>query len=68
MRKSCKECPYKVDNNHNRKHLINVKKMSDVGIINNNEHTCHMITPGWEKPTSDNICIGSIKNQCGSNL
>lgn len=60
-RKQCSECPHKVKNNHNDKFLKNVKMMTEKNIIDDGNHTCHMIKPGWDKPNDSNICIGSIK-------
>lgn len=34
-KEQCKECPYKIDNNHNKKLLKFVRK-------NNTPHKCHM--------------------------
>lgn len=62
-RNPCKECPYKVHNDHNEKFIENVKMLSDNGLLENGEHSCHMIKPGWSKPNDKNICIGSIKSK-----
>lgn len=61
-RKECKECPYKVKNDHNGKFVQRFNKLQDKGIIGGT-HTCHMISPGWSSPTNENVCIGSLKQQ-----
>lgn len=66
MRKSCKECPYKVKSEHNIKFPEYVKKMYDSGIIKSKEHTCHMLGNVWEDPTDEKVCVGS-KNVCLDN-
>lgn len=62
MRRSCKECPYKINTKHNSKFNSYVNKMFDSGIIQTKNHTCHMIGNVWDKPTEKTVCIGSLKN------
>lgn len=60
MRKSCKECPWKVNSNHNRNFRKSVDKMYTSGIIKSKQHTCHMISNVWDNPTPNRVCIGSL--------
>jgi hypothetical protein len=62
MRKSCKECPYKVKSQHNHKFPQYVDKMFNSGLITSKKHTCHMIGNVWDKPAEKTVCIGSINN------
>ena len=47
MKKSCKECPYKVKSEHNQKFPDYVDKMYQVGLIKSKSHTCHMKGNVW---------------------
>lgn len=62
-RKPCKECPWKVENQHNLKFRKYVDKMKSIG---KNNHACHMINNdiwgGKSEINTNNICIGSINN------
>jgi len=60
MSKSCKECPYKVKSEHNKKFPEYVDKMYISGILKNKIHSCHMKDNVWSKPTEKNMCIGSF--------
>ena len=63
MKKSCKECPYKVKSEHNQKFPNYVDKMYQVGIIKSKTHTCHMKGNVWSEPTEKTVCIGSLENE-----
>jgi hypothetical protein len=46
----CKECPYKVDNNHNR-------KLREFTERTGRKHTCHMVNPKlWDTSNEKEIC------------
>ena len=48
----CKECPYKVDNNHNR-------KLREFTERTGRKHTCHMVNPKlWDTSNEKQICKG----------
>lgn len=48
----CKECPYKVDNNHNRK----LRQFTE---RTGRKHTCHMVNPKlWDTSNEKQICKG----------
>ena len=48
----CKECPYKVDNNHNR-------KLREFTERTGRKHTCHMVNPKlWDISNEKQICKG----------
>lgn len=53
-RKPCKECPWHVENEHNKKFRGWSEKISK------GKHRCHMIDAKnlWKEPTEDNICVG----------
>jgi len=61
MRNSCKECPWKNDNQHSLKFQTYVEKMRKLGKIEN--HSCHMINKDvWGYKTNideKNVCVGS---------
>jgi hypothetical protein len=61
MRKSCKECPYKIDSHHNKKFPEYVDKMFNSGFLKTSTHTCHMIDNVWDEPNEKTVCIGSLK-------
>jgi hypothetical protein len=63
MRKSCKECPYKVKSEHNKKFPEYVDKMFNSGVTKTKKHTCHMMGNVWSEPTEKTVCIGSIENE-----
>ena len=51
----CKECPWKVDNNHN-------KKLREFSQRTGRKHTCHMVNPKlWDTSDEKQMCKG-IKN------
>lgn len=51
----CKECPWKVDNNHN-------KKLREFTQRTGRKHTCHMVNPKlWDTSDKKQMCKG-IKN------
>jgi hypothetical protein len=60
IRKSCKECPWRLNNSHSLKWREYSSKVKG-----DNPHACHMITKDvWgiqEEITETNVCIGSIK-------
>ena len=65
MRKNpCKECPWINKNNHSMSWPKYVEKMGKIGKIENNTHSCHMITRdvwGYKSEIdTKNVCIGSI--------
>jgi hypothetical protein len=46
----CKECPYKVDNNHNR-------KLREFTERTGRKHTCHMVNPKlWDTSNEKEMC------------
>ena len=46
----CKECPYKVNNNHNR-------KLREFTERTGRKHTCHMVNPKlWDVSNEKEIC------------
>jgi len=48
----CKECPWKVDNNHNQKLKEFVNRTG-------RKHACHMINPKlWDTSNEKQICKG----------
>ncbi len=48
----CKECPYKVDNDHNRKLIEFVNRTGK-------KHTCHMVSPKlWDIKNDKQLCKG----------
>ncbi len=48
----CKECPWKVDNNHNQKLKEFVNRTG-------RKHTCHMVNPKlWDTSNDKQICKG----------
>ncbi len=48
----CKECPYKVDNDHNRKLREFVNRTGK-------KHTCHMVNPKlWDIKNDKQLCKG----------
>jgi hypothetical protein len=51
-RKPCKECPWHVESEHNKKFRGWSEKIG--------KHRCHMIDAKnlWKEPTEDNICVG----------
>jgi hypothetical protein len=59
MKKACKECPWIIENNHNKKWRQWTKDI-------NLQHRCHMIDSKniWTEPNDKNKCVG----QCGKNL
>ena len=63
MRKSCKECPWHTNTQHNTKFKGWFKNMNDQDIIKGN-HRCHMIDAKniWVNPTEDNVCKGKKDN------
>lgn len=65
-RKSCKECPWKNENQHSLKFRNYVYKMTSIGKIDK-VHACHMTTTdvwGYNSDISKkNHCIGSVKNK-----
>lgn len=67
-RKTCKSCPWSVDNKHNLKFRKGVEKFKSLGKPN---HKCHMIDSDiWSiksDVTEKNICIGSKINNKESN-
>jgi len=63
MRKSCKECPYKVKSQHNNNFPNYVDKMFNSGSIKNRTHTCHMIGNVWSEPKENTVCIGSLRKE-----
>ena len=49
---SCKECPWKVDNNHNQKLREFVERTG-------RKHTCHMVNPKlWDTTNERETCKG----------
>ena len=53
----CKECPYKVDNNHNR-------KLREFTERTGKKHTCHMVNPKlWDTSNEKEICKNFDINQ-----
>lgn len=60
MKKSCKECPYKVKSEHNQKFPDYVDRMLKAGVIKSNTHTCHMKGNVWQEPTEKTVCVGSL--------
>lgn len=60
MRKSCKECPYKIDSQHNKKFPDYVDKMFNSGLLKNKTHNCHMIANVWHESNDKTVCIGSL--------
>lgn len=64
MRKCCKECPHRVNSQHNTKFKTWVNNLTEQGIIKEGKHRCHMIDAKnlWVEPTEENVCIGSIEN------
>ncbi len=63
MRKSCKECPYKIDSQHNKKFPEYVEKMFNSGLIKTKKHSCHMIDNVWNEPNEKTVCIGSLNKK-----
>lgn len=51
-RNPCKECPWHVESEHNKKFRGWSEKIG--------KHRCHMIDAKnlWKEPTEDNICVG----------
>lgn len=46
----CKECPWKVDNNHN-------KKLREFTQRTGRKHTCHMVNPKlWDTSDDKQMC------------
>lgn len=65
MRRNCKECPWKNENEHSLKFRTYVDKMRSLGRIEN--HKCHMISSDVWATKSDvndkNVCVGSLNFQ-----
>lgn len=62
-RKPCKECPWVTKSKHSEKWPSYVDTVVKAGLLEDRKHVCHMISKEtWSKPTSDNVCIGSIIN------
>ena len=62
-RKPCKECPWTVNSQHNKKMINNIERLVENGSLKTKTHRCHMIsTDLWAKTDDTNICIGSQIN------
>ncbi|CAG7581791.1 MAG: hypothetical protein SLAVMIC_01033 [uncultured marine phage] len=64
-RNACKECPYSKNNDtqNNRMFKKGVEKLTEIGVLEDKIHKCHMIETGWDKPTEKNVCVGSLNNK-----
>ena len=59
-RNPCKQCPWTVKTEHNKKMLANIERLVNNGSLKTKHHRCHMIdTNLWQPTNDDNICIGS---------
>lgn len=64
-RKQCKECPWTNDTQHNKKMISNIERLVKNGNLKTKHHRCHMIdTNLWADTTENNVCIGSLNNNC----
>jgi len=62
-RKTCRECPWTVNTQHNKKMINNIERLVKNGSLKEKTHRCHMIsTDLWAKTNDANICIGSQIN------
>lgn len=62
-RKSCKECPWHVDTQHNKKMISNIERLLENGSLKTKQHRCHMIDSNlWAQTNKHNVCIGSTLN------
>lgn len=63
MKKNCKECPWKVKNNHNDNLIKTIIRWVKNGSRKNTKHVCHMVNPNiWGEVNDKNVCAGSIKS------
>ena len=57
MEKPCKECPWKVDNDHNN-------KLREFTQRTGRKHTCHMVNPKlWDTSNEKQMCKGITNAQ-----
>lgn len=63
-RNPCRECPWRVKTQHNRKMIDSIFRWFKRGSLKSVTHRCHMISSDLFAPTdSCNVCVGSMEAQ-----